>query len=472
MDYAKGKGGYNCEVVLVLDRIRDPITIEVVNEWRAKVGKQLSIFEVNCESLSLSRNFGITKAKGRYVSILDGDDLYSESWLKNAIDDLEARRFDIAHPEFFIGFPFDAYMRKVEIDATSSIKIFESNQWPALLMASKEIFTKIPYVKDEGQFDYQDWLWNCETIHAGYRHGFVENTLIAIRQKLPEKSLWQKSFKGNKVVRPNALFKSLIRKSGRDDLENSKSIEKQIGSSQKILNYLNYRFPIFYESIKYYKRKIFKARSIYIEKWVKNEIDRLSHIEPEISKIKAFRTIHDNANVPLLCIENENIGRILNKKLKNLIFLSSPDDIKLCPMHATKDDSIAIISGRVDPKKCIINFDYISLERIRINHGNLVYLVLRVLMESKIDRLIIANSTFGNKLFIKYHEVINFEEAHVCLPTSNGTHQYRAINNDNIIIPMSHFDIFKNIYVHDRQLHRTIAEVYGVPKDKLILIES
>lgn len=467
MDYAKRQRGYNSEIVLVLDKVNDSVTTEVIGEWKARVGKQLSLFEVNHGSLSLSRNFGIAKSKGKYVSILDGDDLYSETWIAKSVAALESNRFDIAHPHTVVGFPLDPFFKELKVECDSRWKIFEKNLWPALMMVPKAIFKSIPYIKDEGQYAYQDWLWNCETIQKGYRHGCVDKTLMAIRQKAPGKSLWQRSFNSNKVVRPNGLFKELMMN---QDAPFQPNIHEQIHTKSylnALLEYINYKSPELYEFIKSTKRRWIKSDKNKMDDWIKSELETLSMVDPEINFTDTFREIHEDAKVPLLMLDIEGLRRILDEGVEEILLVGNEKDLLRYPHTTDPDKAVAIITDKVGSRLVPTDFNNVLLSKLKINTDRLIYLILRILMESQIRRIVLSNSALGNELFLKYHQVIKVEQACACISALN-----RNIRNRNDIMLLNDFDIFDKIFVESHAVGETISKIYGIPDKKIVVHSS
>ena len=197
--------GLSVEIIAVLDKVSDPLLKHSVEKWSSIFDGILSTHEVDFGALSLSRNFGISKSSGEFISILDGDDLYGEHWLIGAYQTCSSDLKIIAHPEVCYSFPLEPFLRFHFNGRNVPLELLNANQWSALLMAHRDIFEKTPYVLDDQNFAYQDWLWNCETSAQGFRHVLVPGTLMAIRQKPHGKSLWQNSHAMNKVVRPNML---------------------------------------------------------------------------------------------------------------------------------------------------------------------------------------------------------------------------------------------------------------------------
>ena len=232
IDFAE-KRGASTEIIAVMDRVKDPVLLETLNYWHSSLKNTIHLKYVDFGSLSLSRNCGINESKGRFISILDGDDLYGESWLLRAFRACSTNPGYIAHPEFYFSFPIDPFIVHFNNHPLTFLDLMENNQWSALSMAHRDIFLKIPYIKDDETYAYQDWMWNCETAAQKYQHIIVPQTLMAIRQKQPGKSLWQNSFSKNKVVRPNLLFSKFF-------FLNFSGMLKEFGFSQNFVDTESY----------------------------------------------------------------------------------------------------------------------------------------------------------------------------------------------------------------------------------------
>jgi hypothetical protein len=154
--------------------------------------------EVSLGDLGLSRNAGTNLAHGRFLTFLDGDDLWGEQWLQaaHAAAIKSGASADVAwHPEHlyvfsdrdFDGSPGPA-LRLMQSSATPgfnpAILIF-GNVWSANTLARRELYLRFPYravdhVRGKG---IEDWSWNIETICAGIHHRVVPGTVHLIRRK-------------------------------------------------------------------------------------------------------------------------------------------------------------------------------------------------------------------------------------------------------------------------------------------------
>ncbi|NTW50981.1 MAG: glycosyltransferase family 2 protein [Chlorobiaceae bacterium] len=195
--------GLNVEARAVMDR-PDDMTLKIV----AERGNWLDgIEEVSFGDLGLSRNAGIDSAQGRFLSFLDGDDLWGEDWLVNAYRAAtltEEASKAIWHPQYLYYFSADDFDRHSVNDqphpAAGSFHfvhhpsnskgfdrnaLFLENLYSANGFALKKLHLKYPYKKKDTAtgFGVEDWSWNIETIHAGVHHQVVADTVHLIRLK-------------------------------------------------------------------------------------------------------------------------------------------------------------------------------------------------------------------------------------------------------------------------------------------------
>lgn len=173
------------------------------------------LHRVEMFDLSLCRNYAIERARGEFVAILDGDDLFSENWLATAVAAIARHGpLTIVHPQLMIAFgTWQAYWE--QIDQTDARFLPETlvslNHWNACTVARREAFVQCPYVYarvGETGFGFEDWHWNCETIAHGYIHRLAPHTFRLERRKA-EGSLNVAHQSHTAILRPSVFFDSL-----------------------------------------------------------------------------------------------------------------------------------------------------------------------------------------------------------------------------------------------------------------------
>ena len=329
------------EIVAVMDRVSDSVLKRTVHHWSTKLKGLLFSYDVDFGALSLSRNFGVQKSKGNYISIHDGDDLYCEHWLYRAYKACSANPANIAHPEACFSFPIRPYIVHYPQNPFMFLGLMKANKWSALTMAHRDIFTEIPYIKDDQNFAYQDWLWNCQTAARGYHHVIVPKTILARRQKPPGQSLWQSSFSQNKVVRPNELFKKFFLMEYSSLIENARKSKIHTRIKNAVASLLDrhllrsfdnmnsrrfdlYRFII--DCRKNWWRKIKRKLNIeFLPDWMTEELDNLSKVEPTLSDYRSPHILKSAPNLRLIGSIDQSMSALVNAVSAKVYILDSLD---------------------------------------------------------------------------------------------------------------------------------------------------
>ncbi|MBA4374169.1 MAG: hypothetical protein C0402_15065 [Thermodesulfovibrio sp.] len=198
--------GLSLETIVVLDR-PNPETKDYFSFYGDEILKVSGDFG----DPGLSRNFGIRHASGRYVSIIDADNLIAGNWLYDAYQYLEAREEPvIAHPEYQLFFENESLVFR-QISSTdpefSVSNIIEYNYWDTVCVAKREIFLRHPYEVTTGGpgFGFEDWHWNCQTLADGIKHHVVPGTVHFMRMK-KSGSNFAHHVGTSRIIRPSRLF--------------------------------------------------------------------------------------------------------------------------------------------------------------------------------------------------------------------------------------------------------------------------
>lgn len=138
------------------------------------------------------RNALLPRTDGRFIAYLDADDLFSENWLAEAVETLDAaeRRGErlIAHPELNVIFD-GARTVLVNIGQDSPLftphYLYFRHYYDSLCMAPREAHLEVPYVSRDvpNGLSYQDFQFTVETMDAGWWHVAVPDTIIFKRRR-------------------------------------------------------------------------------------------------------------------------------------------------------------------------------------------------------------------------------------------------------------------------------------------------
>ena len=166
------------EMLVVLDK-----PDETTREMLAEVDTQgARVLEVAYGDQALVRNHAVGESRGRFVAFLDGDDLWTENWLVAAHALCAAEPRTIAHP--YADWVFDE-RRSLSLPPDQTDPQFDpatlrvTNAWDSLCLAPREAFLDHPFQARalEQGYAFEDWLWNLDTVRAGYVHRVVPDTI-------------------------------------------------------------------------------------------------------------------------------------------------------------------------------------------------------------------------------------------------------------------------------------------------------
>jgi glycosyltransferase involved in cell wall biosynthesis len=169
----------NTQTVAVAKDLADTFEINVIEGQNGDPGQARmdAIRNVDCD----------------YVALLDGDDLWSENWLKKCWDYTVSKKYTptskfVLHPEYNLIFGAHNVLVR-QGDAES--KMFDpsflrvANYWDALCFAPKTVFLDIPFKKNDLEFGFahEDYLWMCETLSNDIPHYIMSNAIHFKRRR-------------------------------------------------------------------------------------------------------------------------------------------------------------------------------------------------------------------------------------------------------------------------------------------------
>jgi len=202
--------GFNIEIIVVADRT-DLLTKFVIENWEEP---DVQILFVDNGDLGLSRNEAVMVASGEWISFIDADDLWGETWLSYA---LRAAKFDarniVWHPEVSVIFGAFQYIYRhidMETDEYDAFSLCAKNYWTSACMVRRIFCYEVPYPRTdlEGKIGFEDWSWNLSAIGRGAIHKVVINTGHAIRKK--EDSLVKRTTQAGAVPKPDETFREYL----------------------------------------------------------------------------------------------------------------------------------------------------------------------------------------------------------------------------------------------------------------------
>ncbi|MCA9346812.1 glycosyltransferase family 2 protein, partial [Candidatus Saccharibacteria bacterium] len=194
------------EVNITLD-IPDEETKRVSSAFHSDYFKP-NVYIVDFGDLALCRNFLIDKSSGKYCMFIDGDDLFSESYMSSAYAlALSSREECVYSPEYLVSFgQHDYIVKKLDFNSRDFyvINCFETNYFISQSFAPKKIFQEIQYRQNKDGHGMEDWDWNNTAIARGYKFYNVPDSIFFYRRK--KQSMITEQVAKKAALRPNELF--------------------------------------------------------------------------------------------------------------------------------------------------------------------------------------------------------------------------------------------------------------------------
>ena len=198
------KSSINVEIIVHLD---NP-TNETVNYVKRAEGHfpNIQIFTNNFGDPGKSRDFCIKHSVGKYIALIDGDDLMSQNWLNDAYQLLEGKPYGkyVAHSAMTIEFGgFNSIVQKyasIDKDTDTLLNVW-SARWNSIIFAPSPLLKKLGYPNNKSGYGYEDWLISCSFIDEGIENILVPRTVMFVRRKESD-SVWD-AMRADSAVLPS-----------------------------------------------------------------------------------------------------------------------------------------------------------------------------------------------------------------------------------------------------------------------------
>lgn len=225
----------NYEVILVDDGSTDNCP-QICDNYAEKY-EFINVYHKDNGGLSSARNFGIEKAKGRYIAFIDSDDYWNDLCFLDKINDIIShKQYDIIvfgygewkNSRFYPIMNFDAYKAQYEYSLSELI----TNNWINSSACMK--FVKLDIIRNN-KFDFrfgvtsEDIEWTTKLLTASKNYFVYPDNVYVYRQQ--EKSITHSIKEQSLVDLYNNIMNCL------DCINDSKTENKQ-----DILNYLAYQY--------------------------------------------------------------------------------------------------------------------------------------------------------------------------------------------------------------------------------------
>lgn len=205
VDFLENK--YTTEIIVHID---NPDAETEKYFARYKKDNKVKILTNKFGDLGLSRNFAIKQAKGKYIGVIDADDLTSPNWFKVALDTIKKYNDNVVvHPEYNLTFGIDIspvlWIQGDSKDINTDKQLLAGvNSWSSMCLTTKKIFTEHKYLKAGNGYGNEDWNFNTETVADGIKHVVAKNVVQFYRRK--EDSLLTSNLNNHLVQWPTRLL--------------------------------------------------------------------------------------------------------------------------------------------------------------------------------------------------------------------------------------------------------------------------
>ena len=180
------KNNINYEIIVSLDN-----PDEITSEYYARYNNddRFIITEAKFGNVAESRNKAVNMARGRYIALLDGDDMISKNWYIEAYKIAEAKEgLFILHPNVQLQFGPASPVNLLWIMGDSYDKekdariMVQYNRWVVTMFTPKEVFDKVQYKKSIKGYGYEDFCFNADALTADIKHYIVPETVFFYRR--------------------------------------------------------------------------------------------------------------------------------------------------------------------------------------------------------------------------------------------------------------------------------------------------
>lgn len=200
--------GYTHEIIVHIDN-GDKETKAYFERYQGK--DNILVVENDFGDVGASRNYAIRRSRGKYLAIIDADDLVSSNWIKESLSLLKDKKtISLVHPMASLTFEFGSHnhvlwLQKESFDIAKDTKILAVfNRWTATVVGHREAFLQIQYPLSGNGYGNEDYWFNTETTAHGIRHYAAKNVVLFYRRK-PE-SVLSMNQDENSIIRPSKLF--------------------------------------------------------------------------------------------------------------------------------------------------------------------------------------------------------------------------------------------------------------------------
>lgn len=169
----------NLEVIVVDGGSNDGKTIEklkTIKKPRTKI-----YFRQGRHLVGDNRNFGIDKARGKYICCLDADDMLKTTYIEKAVFIAEAFNWDVVYPSVQCFGDSDVVWRTSDVDFMTCV---QGNGISTVALFTKTAWSKVGGYRDWGvgkDLVHEDWEFWVRLLGNGFRAKSIREPLMLYR---------------------------------------------------------------------------------------------------------------------------------------------------------------------------------------------------------------------------------------------------------------------------------------------------
>ena len=183
--YAK-HAGISCELIVIADR-SDAATL---SWFRHRTNEGYAAFllkEVDNGSLGLSRNDGLSLARGKFVLTADADDLISVNTITASVSAaLNTPGKAIYFPQYYFSFGIDPHLYELHpLSVVTSQALFAHHPYVSRFLARRRDLEGLAFadLKLSTGFAFEDWHFNLQAVAAGLDLRVAPEVTVYYRQR-------------------------------------------------------------------------------------------------------------------------------------------------------------------------------------------------------------------------------------------------------------------------------------------------
>ncbi|MFZ5520034.1 MAG: glycosyltransferase [Pseudomonadota bacterium] len=173
--------GLSCELIVVLDD-PDPVTEGAFDNWDYGFLTTHTILRIHERSLARARNYGCRTAQGKYVALLDADDLWSYNSLVEKVRTAQHQPRTIILPEYVYAFGDRHFLCRYQ--TANPRALIDNHPYISQIFAPRALWAELEYAHPDVSRDYayEDWHFHCESIAKGWNFDSAPSTVLFYRQ--------------------------------------------------------------------------------------------------------------------------------------------------------------------------------------------------------------------------------------------------------------------------------------------------